>query len=85
MRQLPPYEARVVAADLPVVAAWVAERPGLRAEVVLDCLGFLSGNGSTRIVVYLRDREAVRRTEQELAAVMRSPERLRVWEYDTAR
>lgn len=51
------------------------------AEVVLDCLGFLSGNGSPRIVVYLRDREAVRRTEQELAAVMRSPERLRVWEW----
>ncbi|GAB3821583.1 hypothetical protein GCM10028799_33510 [Kribbella italica] len=81
MRQLPPYEARAIDADLPVVAAWVAARPELGAEVVLDCLGFLSGNGVSRIVVYLRDRDAVRRTKDELAAVMRSPERLRVWEW----
>jgi hypothetical protein len=81
MRQLPPYEARVIEADWPVVAAWVAERPELDAEAVLDCLGFLSGRGVTRIVVYLRDPTAVRRTEEELAALMRSPERLRVWEW----
>ncbi|MGC4941278.1 hypothetical protein [Kribbella sp. DT2] len=81
MRALPPYERRAVEVDLPVVVAWVAERPELRAEVVLDWLKFLAGTGSMRIVVYVRDAADVRRTEVELAALMRSPERLRVWEW----
>ncbi|WP_432950491.1 hypothetical protein ACQPXM_19240 [Kribbella sp. CA-253562] len=86
MRDPTAYERATIELDLPVVERWVAARPELGGEVVIDRDEYDSNVGHVLVVVWLRDHSAVRRTREQLVEVMARPEHLRVrrWMPDPA-
>jgi hypothetical protein len=78
MRRLSPYEQATIDLDLPTIERWIAGRPNLGAEVVVDRDAYDSNTGHVLLVVRLLDHTAVRRTRDELAALLSRPEHLRV-------
>jgi hypothetical protein len=86
MRELTEYEQATIELDLPVVERWIAARPELGGEVMVDRDEYESNVGHVLLVVWLRDHSAVRRTRGQLAELMTRPEHLRVrrWMPDPA-